>query len=81
MGIYESPEIDEDVAKNVRNLVMYKGWYGNPFHENQFINNVLQVFSGVKALVMADRLHHVDDAGKELVWLMGELGGRVEVAL
>jgi hypothetical protein len=74
LGIFKSPEIDENVAKRVRNLVVHDNWRWPELLESWLVNDVLRVFSGVEVLVMADRLHHADDVVKKLVWLRGELG-------
>lgn len=73
IGIWESPEISEDVAKKVKNVVLHKERIGGRRPEPEIVKD-LEVFSGMKILVLADRLHHMDDTGKELVWLRGKLG-------
>jgi hypothetical protein len=74
LGVFEPPKISENVAKRVRNLVVYEEDVAQLSLEQYIVNDILEVFSGVKVLVMADRLHSVEDVGKELVWLRGELG-------
>lgn len=74
--MYAHPEIEEDVARKVRNLVVYnRAQFAFLMRRKEdWLVRLLGVFTGVKVLVMADQSHDVHESGEELVWLRGELG-------
>jgi hypothetical protein len=73
---YGHPEINEHVAGQVRNLVIYQDidYHKRNKDEEWLIQDVMSVFTDVELLVIADRFHGKHKSSDELVWLQGALG-------
>jgi len=72
--------VHEDGARKVKNLVVlkpviirgYMSWR-HKTEEEFLMRDVLNVFTGVENLVLADEYHRRDEQGEELAWLEGDL--------
>jgi len=76
--VLEHPEFDSSLAKKVKNLIVYEEVIAARFQDTKeewLVQKVLQIFSSVETLVLADQFHSRDDddSGEELVWLAGPL--------
>jgi len=72
-GRYGYPEISEDIAGQIRNLVIF-----STEDEEWLARDLLSVFTGVELLVLADSFHDQNESGEDLVWLLGKLGDELQ---
>lgn len=74
-----APEIDPEVTRCVKNLVVSATFDFQLFMDNDdgleawLVKKVLGVFRSVKVLVLADQAHHLHESGEELEWRRGAL--------